>query len=108
MTLPGFTAEASLRPAIYKYQGETVFGSSGAVEVLPMQEFTTAPLRTLDLLSPLPWQKQVHCCFRDRYGRPHCTYSYVPVWYDCDVLYNPLSDLSSSKRFSRNLTELER
>lgn len=90
MALPGFTAEASVIPAMYRYQVETVFGSLGAVEILPMQELTTTPLRTPELLSPFPWRKQVHCCFRDRYGRPHCTYSYVPVWYDCDTVYNPL------------------
>lgn len=36
MKMPGFNAEASLDPATDIYKGNTVFGSSGAVEVLPM------------------------------------------------------------------------
>lgn len=89
--IPGFTAEASLGPTIDKYQGSTVFGSSGAVEVLPMQEFAAAPIPTQDLLWSPPWEKRVPCCVPDQFGRPRCTYYYVPVWYSCEVFYTPFA-----------------
>ena len=61
------------------------------------------------LLSFRPWQKQVHCCCYDFYGRPSCSYSWVPVWYNCETIalgncYScqicrpPVNRLSSSGR----------
>src|SRR5713226_5157182 len=80
--IPGFTAEASLSPTTAKYQGNTVFGSSGAVEVLPMQEFTAAPIATQSLVWPPPWLKLVRCCGWYN-GRIYCTSTWAPVWYNC-------------------------
>jgi hypothetical protein len=44
MNVPGFTAEASLGWTKVKSQRSTVFGSSSATTVLPMQGFTAAPV----------------------------------------------------------------
>ncbi len=89
--IPGFTAEASIRPTIGKYKENTVFGSSGAVEVLPMQEFTAAPIAMQNLVWPPPWEKRVPCCRSDQFGRPRCAYNYYPVWYQCEVSYTPFA-----------------
>ncbi len=87
--IPGFSAEASLGPTMGKYQGSTVFSSSGAGEVLPMQGLTGARIPTQNLV--WPWEKRVWCCVPDWLGRPRCTYYYVPVWYDCTVQYTPFA-----------------
>jgi hypothetical protein len=86
MNVPGFTAEASLRRTMGKYQGNAVFGSSGAIGVLPMQAFTAAHVEMQNLWRP-PFGKKVWCCF-NFLGLPRCTYTYVPIWYACDVLYS--------------------
>ncbi len=87
MNMPGFTAEASLRPTIGKYQGNTVFGGSGAAQILPMQELTIAP----NLVWPRPWEKLVPCCFYDYSGKPRCSYHPVPLWYWCERLPTELT-----------------
>jgi hypothetical protein len=88
MNVPGFTAEASLGRAPSHFWGNVVSCNSAAVEILPMQEFTSAPTASGSRLWPPPWMKRVPCCI-SLFGRPYCTYSYVPVWYQCDVIYNP-------------------
>lgn len=88
MKVPGFTAEVSLGRTIGKYRANTVFGSSPASEVSPMQEFTAGPIAAQSRIWPFPWEKRVPCCVSFN-GRPYCTYYYVPVWYQCEVTYNP-------------------
>ena len=88
MNVPGFTAEASLSRTMGRYQGNSVFGGSDALQVSPMQEFMAAPMAAQSRSWPLPWEKKVWCCSSFN-GRPYCTYYYVPVWYQCEVIYNP-------------------
>jgi hypothetical protein len=80
MKMPGFTAEASLGPAIEPYRGGVLFGSTRQAGVSPSQQSTAA-----SLLGIHPWQKRVHCCCYDFYGRPFCSYRWVPIWYDCET-----------------------
>jgi hypothetical protein len=89
MTVPGFTAEASLSRTVVTYQRNMVIGGSDAVGILPMQGFTAAPISSQNLTWP-PWTKRLWCCAGDMHGIPHCTYFYVPAWYDCYVVYTPL------------------
>jgi len=91
MNVPGFTAEASLGWTKAKSQRSTVSGSSSATTVLPMQGFTAAPVAMRSRIWPPPWEKGVPCCTPDSVGRPHCTYYYVPVWYQCEVFYTPFA-----------------
>jgi hypothetical protein len=87
MNVPGFTAEASLNRTTGKYPGNTLWGSAGVIEISPMlQQFTAGSIE--NRLWPPPWVKRVPCC-SSWFGRPICTYYYVPVWYQCDVVYNP-------------------
>jgi hypothetical protein len=91
MKMPEFTAEASLRPAMGRYYANTVFGGPRGVGVSPTQESMGASGLTHNaILWPPPWERRVWCCAYDWAGRPRCNYFYVPVWYDCDVIYNPL------------------
>jgi hypothetical protein len=84
MSAPGFTAEASLRPTPYKHRGTAVSSSYAPAKVVPMQDSTAAHI----LPWPPPWMQRVPCCV-DFGGRPYCTYSYVPAWYQCEVTYTP-------------------
>lgn len=86
MSMPGFTAEGALSPTTGKYQGNAVFASSGAVEVLPMQEFRAALVPTQSLLWPRPWEKLVTCCGWFN-GHIYCTYTWAPVWFNCQCRY---------------------
>lgn len=88
MNVPGFTAEASVGRATANFSGNVVYRNSAAVGILPMQEITSALSAGESRLSASPWMKRVPCCVA-LFGRPYCTYSYVPVWYQCDVIYNP-------------------
>lgn len=86
MTLPGFTAEASLSRTAVTYQGNMVIGGSDAAGILPMRGFTAAPILSQNLSWQPPWTKRLWCCSRDTHGTPHCTYFNVPAWYDCSVV----------------------
>ena len=90
MTLPGFTAEASLSRTVVTYRTNTVISSSNAVGILPMQGLKASPVSSQNLASALAWTKRLWCCTRDTHGIPHCTYFYVPAWYNCYVIYTPL------------------
>ena len=76
MTMPQFTADASLGPSIGAYRGSAVFDGSGggriaAAAVLPENLVPTI----------VRWLKPVECC---SYGPPpECWTSWVPFWYDC-------------------------
>lgn len=90
MSVPGFTAEASIGPKTGKHLGGTVFGSSGVFGVLPPQGLGAAVTPAQYFPWPPPWMKRVPCCTADPIdGRPRCTYYYVPIWYQCQVHYNP-------------------
>lgn len=89
MNMPGFTAEVSLSRTMGKYQSKKAFGHSAEVEALQMQEFGRLSGAEQGLSRLAPWEKRVPCCTLFD-GRPYCSYSYVPVWYDCDVIYTPL------------------
>jgi hypothetical protein len=55
-----------------------------------MQDFAAGPILRQNLVGAgRPWEKLVWCCSHVL-GLPRCTYYYVPVWYDCEVLYTPL------------------
>jgi hypothetical protein len=49
MSMPGFDAEASLRPIMGTYRNRAVSGRLGAGEVLPMQEFRASPILSQNL-----------------------------------------------------------
>jgi len=88
MRMPEFTAEASLRPAIDRYQGNAVFGDSCGVEVLPMQ-VSIGAIVTGDPCFPQPWQpwlKKVPCCRYLPTGRLYCSCATYPVWFQCQNL----------------------
>lgn len=90
MTLPGFTAEMSVRPNNDKLARSTLFGSSGVLGVLPIQSLGAAVTPAQFFPWPPPWMKRVACCVADPIdGRPRCSYSYVPLWWSCQVRYNP-------------------
>jgi len=89
MSLPQFTAEMALSEVSQRYRGKRVirFSFAGAI---PMQE----PEPSAALASrfwPPPFYKRVPCCLPDPLdpGRPRCTYSYLPVWWNCAVLSTP-------------------
>ena len=70
MTIPRFTAEASLAPARGQYWVNRGVDSSRKLGISPMQQVTNAPL------------KRVPCCV-DYFGKPMCTYYWVPAWFTC-------------------------
>ena len=82
MNLPGFTAEASLSRTTNNYQKNAVFAVSGGVEVLPMQQFTLAPIATQRLGWHGPWERPLTCCEWFE-GRPYCSTTWVPIWENC-------------------------
>ena len=82
MNVPGFTAEASLSRSTNPYQKSAVFGSSGGVEVLPMQEFTVAAIAAQRLGWHGPFERPLTCC-RSFEGRPYCSTTWVPIWENC-------------------------
>ena len=83
MTIPEFTAEASLGPTVGLYRGKVLFGNTRGAGVSPTQQSTAG-----SLLGFRPWQQQAHCCCFGSDGLLHCAYWWVPPWYDCETLRN--------------------
>ena len=78
MTIPRFTAEASLAPARGQYRANRGADNSRKVGTSPiMQQATDASL--FSGLIPL---KRVPCCV-NYFGKPVCTYYWVPAWFNC-------------------------
>jgi hypothetical protein len=77
MTIPRFTAEASLGPARGQYRVNRGMESSRGLGVTPMQQVTNA-----SLFSGIHSWKRVPCCV-DYFGKPMCTYYWVPAWFTC-------------------------
>jgi hypothetical protein len=71
MTIPGFTAEASVTKIMSKYR----VGPNAALSTQGVTPTFVQPF-------PFPWLKQTHCCVEYE-GKPQCTYSYVPIWFTC-------------------------
>ena len=85
MTIPRFTAEASLAPARGQYQANRGMDTSWKLGISPMQEVTNA-----SPFSGFHSWKRVPCCV-DYFGKPMCTYSWVPSWFTCVALTtNPI------------------
>jgi hypothetical protein len=78
MTIPRFTAEASLVPARGQYRGRGVIGGLREPGLTPMQQAIAAPL------------KRVPCC-HNFFGKPVCNYFWVPAWFTCvPIWYDPI------------------
>lgn len=93
MTIPGFTAEASLTKTMCKYGDSILLGRVGPNAVLPMQGVPAAPFAE-NFAGHFPY-KRVWCCTPDCDGKIYCSYSYVPIWYVCeDISHDGPSCLS--------------
>jgi hypothetical protein len=92
MTLPKFTAAASLNPTTGQYRTKTAFNGSRAAEVLAVQESTAVSTLYWPPGLCRPWEKRVWCCEPEwPGGRPYCTYSCVPLWWQCRETFTPYS-----------------
>jgi hypothetical protein len=78
MTIPRFTAEASLAPTRGHYRANIALGGSPEPNISPMQQAIAA-------LPPKPL-KRVPCC-HNYFGKPLCTYYWVPAWFTCEPIW---------------------
>lgn len=81
MSLPQFTAEAALKPALGVYRANARFVDSPGGQISPTQEFTGAA-SAITRSCPRPWEKLTWCCYY-YFGRIYCNYSCVPIWWSC-------------------------
>jgi hypothetical protein len=87
MTMPGFTAEASVGPAIGVYWTRVAFGRAGVAEVLPMQGFPASAELTPAQLIDWPPPLQIRCCqWSPMLGRHVCTSRVQPPGYNCECI----------------------
>ncbi len=93
MRIPGFAAAASLRTPPRDYRERNLYGASPAAEILPALLSTgTSGLYGPAAPCPRPWEKRVWCCEPAWPGsRPSCTYSCVPLWWQCTEIFTPYS-----------------
>ena len=88
MSLPQFSAAASLGPTTGIYRGTIAGGSVSAGDVLPMQEFPTT-----SAIGRFHWPTETCCKYAPCLGRVFCTSRLYRPWEQCtctSTCYGPV------------------
>jgi hypothetical protein len=94
MSIPGFTAEASLGPTVGKYRANTAFGRSDTINLIPSQQIRASSITGQNLGWWPPIWYLARCCgpLPPYGGRIECVYQWVPIFYACEctqTLFGP-------------------